>query len=166
MSLYGAVTVRARLLPLVNLGMDLLVGGPQLVLQSLTGLAAAFAYNFLRGMAPAGHIARPTMLQRLAQLAKPPQVLRQWLTQGRVNSFNRTTRTSSFGTAYSSAGAARSAPSWGGLFSRGNTTGAPSSQQGTRPAARTNASADRAAVLAATEARLRQRANSQRAQDK
>ncbi|WFC95139.1 hypothetical protein MBRA1_001785 [Malassezia brasiliensis] len=47
-SLMGAVTLPAKYLPYANLLIDLVIGGPGLMLEGATGLASAFVWNYIR----------------------------------------------------------------------------------------------------------------------
>ena len=177
-NLFGVITFEAQLLPLVNLGMDLVMGGPRLMLESATGLAAGFLWHKIRGIAPAGRSARPTPQQWLAQcVASPPAFLRRWIEGRRTSPSGRNVRQTSFGTIYT----AREEPgssqwsgmpgSFGSWFRSGQTVGSsgasrPSQSSQPRPSRTagrtTNAQPDRDAILAATEARLRERSSSEK----
>lgn len=151
-SLMGVLTVQAKYLPYANLAMDLLTGGPALMIQSATGIVAAFLWTYVRR---ARSYRGGTSLQALvgtyiAPCLETPQLFRALLT-GQGGEVRRT----SYGTAYPSRTQGGVASSWWPFGPRGATTRGGTSASG-RPAARTSARPDRDAVLAATEARLRQ----------
>lgn len=156
-SLMGAVTLPAKYLPYANLLIDLIVGGPGLMLEAATGLASAFVWNYIRharlrpGNSLGGRTKLDAVLIKYLQpwLVTPPRVRR--LLMGNVRMHSRT-----YGTAYT-ASAPEPNPSswwpssWWPLGARGRTTGTAS---GTARA-KSNSVPDRDAIRAATEARLR-----------
>ncbi|WFD30987.1 hypothetical protein MSPP1_002014 [Malassezia sp. CBS 17886] len=143
-SIMGAVNVEAKYLPYVNLALDLVTGGPAIVVQSATGLVAAFLWNYVKRApsAPrggrrigvgAGTDVQAFVARYLSPLLSTPTVVRRVLFGAPSN-----VRRTSYGTAY--------APPPRGPA--GRTT--PQSNTATR-----RAEPDRSAILAATEARVR-----------
>ncbi|WFD34121.1 hypothetical protein MCUN1_000954 [Malassezia cuniculi] len=137
-SLMGVVTLPARYLPYANCGIDLLIGGPALMIQSLTGIAAGFIWDALRDMPRRRRVSHGQ--QRLVTLLSPlfntPRFMQRLFgpTGLQRTSFGYAGRTTS------------QSSSWVPWISRGQAVGR------SKPA---SDKPDRAALAAAAEARLR-----------
>lgn len=130
-SVMGLAEVQAQYLPLVNLGFDLVLGGPWALLHSLAGIAAGYAVDFIK-RAPTirRRDGRDNLTQFVAREITPslatPHVLRLLFDRRRRPPVSQTLRTS------------------------------PKNSRSTQTTARTSRSTpSREAILAATEARLR-----------
>lgn len=156
-SLMGAVTLPAKYLPYANLLIDLVVGGPALMLEAATGLASAFVWNYIRyaRLRPGNSLGRRANLDAVLikyiqpWLVTPPRVRRLLAGNTRIQS-------RSYGTAYTARapqpGTSSWWPSsWWPLGARGQTTGTAAGTARAKP----SSVPDRDAIRAATEARLR-----------
>ncbi|GAA5843630.1 hypothetical protein JCM9279_000813 [Rhodotorula babjevae] len=79
-NLYGILTLPAPYFPFAMLGMDLLNGGPSVVLRSFTGMVAAHAYYFIAVIYPRQNNNQLPAL--LSSLLTPPQFLINTLGNG------------------------------------------------------------------------------------
>lgn len=133
----GAVTLPARQVPYANCLIDLLLGGPQQLIQSLTGIAAGLIWDVMRDMPRTRRVSatHQRVAAALAPVFSTPAFFQRLFgpTGLQRTSFGyagRTTGTSS---------------SWTPWVSRGQTVGRTAS---------TNARPDRAALAAAAQARM------------
>lgn len=135
----GVITLPARQIPYANCLIDLLIGGPDLLIQSLTGIAAGIIWDTMRDMPRAGRVS-PTH-RRIAAALTPvfstPTFFQQLFSP-------RGLQRTSFGYAGRTTGRSTS---WAPWVSRGQTVGRVSSGANARP--------DREALAAAAQARMK-----------
>ncbi|WFC99139.1 hypothetical protein MYAM1_001880 [Malassezia yamatoensis] len=152
-SMMGMLALPAKYLPYANLAIDLIIGGPSLMMEAATGLASAFLWNYVRrARMPPGTSLRPSasldgfLVKYIQPCLSTPAILRTWM-HG-----NAHTRQTAYGTAFTPRTSTDTASSsWSWFARRSGQT--PSSSGNTRRGA--SGVPDRDALRAAAEARLR-----------
>lgn len=150
-SMMGLLAIQAKYLPYANLAMDLIIGGPELMLQAATGLLSAFLWDYVRrARIPPGSTlqSRSSCDAFVVKYIQPCLTTPAWLR--RFMRGNARMHETSYGTAFTPASTSNASSWWPLGRQGGRATGASTSR------GRSSAVPDRDAIRAATEARLRQ----------